>query len=1021
MNFRLFRVCALLFFSGACALVYQTAWLRELRLIFGASTSASAAVLAIFMGGLGLGGALLGKRADRVKNALAMYANLELVVSVAAALTPLLVMLAQRAYIALGGQTTLGAFGATTVRLLLAVLVLAAPTVAMGGTLPAAARAVERASDVGRQRVAALYGVNTIGAVVGAVAASFFLVEVFGARMTVWLACLVNALVGMTARALSRSEDAASPVAVGDASAAVADPAPEPEPEPEPATAVDGADASRLPISWFPPAAAAISGATFMLMELVWYRMLGPILGGSSYTFGLILAIALAGIGLGGALYSRTRIQPTLAIFAVTCAVEALVIAIPYALGDRIAMLALLLRPMCATGFGASVLAWAVVAVIVVLPAAIVAGAQFPMVIGLYGRGSRSVGRDVGAAYLANTLGAIVGSIAGGFGLLPALSAPGCWKLVVMLLLATAGLAVAVDVKGRGRLALLRGAGASAVACSLLALFFAASMGPTAAWRHSGIGAGRADPTVREVTVGTVPAFVRYHRGRIAWEEDGLESSVALVNGAGYEFVVNGKSDGHALIDSPTQVMSGVLGALLHPEPHRALVVGLGTGSTAGWLGALPSMDRVDVIELEPAILRVAKDCKSVNADVLDNPKVHVRLGDAREALLTTRETYDLIVSEPSNPYRAGISSMYTLEFYRAVSERLRPNGRFLQWVQSYEVDAWCIATTLVTLRQVYPQVSVWRTAYGDLLVVAQQDPAVLDVETIRRRLGEDVYSRATKSAWHTASVEGVLAHFVASPLLADHMVENELGAVNLDDQNVLEFAFARSIGRPTYVDGELQALATRLRADRPRLNGAIDDTLLLEERWLGQLAEHRALEPPPSNVAGPERAFGLFVAQMQADRSAGGYHAWKKLGRTEPRSFFEGTLLAEAATSVDDPDADSFVSAVPSETTRELLRALRAIRQRDVPLAASALERGFTLYRKDPWVRPLVSHAAIDLAVELAATNRDIALRMFAVLGEPFAAEADRLVRLRARATIGRGTARRPCTISSPPSSRSS
>ncbi|MBX3192424.1 MAG: fused MFS/spermidine synthase [Labilithrix sp.] len=996
MNFRLARVSGLLFFSGACALIYQTAWFRELRLIFGASTASSAAVLAIFMGGLGLGGAILGSRADRAKNPLAMYANLELAVAVTSAVTPLLVQVAQRIYIGTGGITTLGPLGATVVRLLLSVVVLAGPAILMGGTLPAAARAVERASDVGRQRVAMLYGINTFGAVAGAVAANFLLMEVFGSRMTLWIACLVNALVAMVARSLSRSPELAP---AGEAVAEETAPA-------------DTEDANTSPtfVSWFPPVAAAISGGTFMLMELVWYRMLGPILGGSSYTFGLILAVALAGIGLGGALYARTKIRPTLTIFAITCALEGLAIAIPYALGDRIAVLALLLRPLCSTGFAASILAWTVVAMIVVFPAAVVSGAQFPVVIGLYGRGDRSVGRDVGAAYLANTLGAIVGSIAGGFGLLPALSSTTCWRLVVTVLVSTAVLALALEVKGVGRRALLRRPAASAVACGLLALFFAASLGPTAAWRHSGIGAGRADRRIAEPSEHTIPKFVRLNRGIIAWEEDGLESSVALGNADGYAFIVNGKSDGHAISDGPTQIMSGLIGALLHPDPKRAMVIGLGTGSTAGWLGAIPSMERVDVVELEPAILRVARDCSAVNHDVLDNPKVHVALGDAREALLTTPARYDIVFSEPSNPYRAGISSMYTEEFYRATAERLNPHGIFVQWVQGYEVDAWCVATTMVTLKQVFKEVSLWRTTGGDLLVIAQNDPAVIDVAKMRSRLAEEPYASATRSVWRTSSVEGVLAHVVANPAMAEAMVKYELGAVNHDDHNVLEFAFARSVGHHGSIDEDIAGFAMRLGADVPRTTEPVSERAIVEEKWLFQAAIRRPLFPAPASRPAAEQTFASFVEHFQAGRFPSSIRAWRKTPRREPR-YAEKMMLADMAASVPrDPELTAFVESIEREGQREFLRAFIAMRDDDPIRAAVALERGFVLHRKDPWIPQSISEAALELAVYLSRRDPVIATRMFEALGSKFAAEAQRVIRLSARAKVGAAIDKKHC-----------
>ena len=174
-----------------------------------------------------------------------------------------------------------------------------------------------------------------------------------------------------------------------------------------------------------------------------------------------------------------------------------------------------------------------------------------------------------------------------------------------------------------------------AAAAFALAGFGAA--GPTAVWRHSGIGAGRATATLESSN--QFRDWVHAQQRAIVWDEDGIESSVALAaEPNGYAFIVNGKSDGSARGDAGTQVMLGLLGAILNPGARRSLVIGLGTGSSAGWLGAVPGMDRVDVVELEPLIVDVARACDAVNRDVLRNPKVHVTIGDARETLLTGRD-----------------------------------------------------------------------------------------------------------------------------------------------------------------------------------------------------------------------------------------------------------------------------------------------------------------------------------------------------------------------------------------------
>ncbi|MFO0735774.1 MAG: fused MFS/spermidine synthase [Labilithrix sp.] len=968
------RVATFLFFSGACALVYQVAWFRELRLVFGGSTSASSAVLAVFMAGLGAGGFYFGRRVDRAASALSVYAHLELAVSVLAAASPLLVTLARMVYVGLGGVATLGVGGATVVRLLLTLLVLGPPTFAMGGTMPAAARAVERASSAGRQRVGLLYGVNTIGAVAGTVAANFLLLEVFGTRMTLWLVCLVNALVGVIARAVARrtTEDATEAADADDVETA---PAPD--------------EASAAP--WFPPVAAGASGLAFMVMELVWYRMLAPLLGGTTYTFGLILAVALAGIGLGGALYSRRRRPATLPLFALTCLLEALAIAIPFALGDRIAVLALLLSPLAHSSFVAGVATWAVITSIVVLPAAVISGFQFPAVIGLYGRGKKDVGSHVGRAYLANTIGSIAGAIAAGFGLLPLLGAVRCWTLVVVLLVVIGVVALVADGRRDWRAA--RGALAASAAVAAAALAALTARGPTAAWRHSGIGAGRADLSEGSDRRAIAQFLARWRSG-IAWDADGVESGVALHWQNGYSFIVNGKSDGEVYADRATQVMSGLLGALIHGQPKRALVVGLGTGSSAGWLGRVPSIERVDVMELESVILRVAKDCAKVNEDVLQNPKVHIQLNDAREGLLTSRQRYDLVFSEPSNPYRAGISSLYTVEYYRAVAARLADDGVFAQWIQAYDVDPFAVGTAMTTIHAVFPHITVWRTTNGDLLLIGQKVARPFQFDQMRALLATEPFASATLAAWETSSLEGVLAHFVGDSAFVDRVVASQAGAVNEDDQNLLEFAFARNVGTRATMDRDIARVAHRLHHDMPQGTGAFDTSLILEEVLLNrgsgilaQLGESRL---------SPELA--LYVAALSAferEEWPDALLAWDKLGRKQPRTAREASYLARAMAEIGDRRFPTVVPEVKRAAEREFLNALWLLRLRK-PEAAEAAERALLTARTDPWI----DRGLIDQTLRaIGARSRDFPVdrqrRLATVLAEPFAVERERVHRI--------------------------
>ncbi len=985
------RVAVLLFGSGFCALVYQTAWLRMLRDVFGASTAASAAVLAIFMGGLGFGGLLLGPLADRRRSPLGFYALLEMGVAVAAGLSPWLVAVVQKAYIGLGGSASLGLPGGTVVRLLLAALVLGVPTFLMGGTLPAASRAVERSADEGRRVVGLLYALNTLGAVAGTLLTTFWALEALGVRKTVWIAALLNLLIALVARNQARALPAEE--AAGEGGSA------------EPAAG--GADGAAT--GWFVPLAAGVVGFAFLLMELVWYRMLAPLLGGSSYTFGLILALALLGIGLGGLLYAAgpAHRRPTLATFAGTCALEALFLALPFAAGDRVAVVAAMLRPLGNAGFFPLILGWSAVTAFVVLPAAVVAGYQFPLLIALLGSGRERVGREIGVTYAANTVGAIAGSIAGGFGLLPLLTAPGVWRLVVVLLLLLAVAAViagAAGAAGQRRGVPLR-AGALPLATAAVVLLLLSAPGPTAFWRHSPIGAGRVDSHSWNGP-NDVRAYQEMSREGIVWEADGVESSVALNVSDEISFLVNGKADGTARSDAPTQVMGGLVGALLHPSPRRALVVGLGTGSTAGWLAAVPTMERVDVVELEPAVVEVARACAAVNQDVLRNPKVHLVIGDGRELLLTTGERYDIIFSEPSNPYRAGIASLFTEDFYRAVRQRLRPGGVFLQWLQGYELDAQVVGLVYGTLGAVFPAVETWAIHVDDLLLVASTAPLSHDVARLRARAAQEPYRTALSRVWGVEGAEGFYTGYLASPGLARAMHAREGQAINTDDHPILEFGFARNLGRRGLFRMEdLSALAALRREDRPALQGTLDWSRVQELRSARWAFWARDVPQPAPGVdpAAAER----ILARRAWSRSDLPLACARWLSQPEgPAMPSDRLLVAECMATVRDPEAPAHAEGLRQEhpVEADLVLAIWHLAAGRSADAARHLAAAFRAARAQPWTHQEMLDRGLLLAERLALREPAVARVLYEALDEPFAVRLSENARLRVRFDIVRG-----------------
>jgi predicted membrane-bound spermidine synthase len=943
--------------SGACSLAYQSTWLRELRLVFGASTPATSAVLCMFMGGLGLGGLLLGRRVERSERPLRFYAWIELSVAFTAALSPLVLSFCRSVYLAAGGQRALGDLGATVVRLGLAAIVVGVPAFLMGGTLPAAARAFR--GDEGRRFVGALYGVNTLGAVLGAFVPAFFLFEALGHRRTLWLFCALNVVLAAAALALSLRPLDDEPAA------------------PEP-------DARARVLDPFVLGAAFMTGFVFFFAELLWYRLGTPILGGSTYTFALILTLALLGIGLGAAWFARVPRPPTWGRFALSCAVAGVVLAAPLVLGDDVARMAEVLRDLETNGFWGLVFGWTVVAAILVLPLSLVAGYQFPLLLALARRGTGQVAADVGAVYGANTAGAIVGSLAGGFGLIPLLGAELGWRLAAVALVGLALIA-----------ALRAGAGARALAALVATLglgFAIAGPGPGVLWRHGGIGAGRSAPPATRLDDDRRRARVEL---RTVDPRDGREASTAVVHGGGPAFSVGGKTDGNARLDSMTQVGSAILPALLHGEPRTGFIVGLGTGQTAGWLASLPSVERVEVAEIEPDILDFARLVEDTNHRVVDHEKVTILIGDGRELLLTSRASYDVIISEPSNPYRAGVASFYTADFYRAVNARLSDGGVFAQWMQGYEIEPAAIALVLSTLRQVFEHVSVWHLGAGDMLFVATPG-SDLDSARMEELLEHPAYRLAMRRPFGLPpTLEGVASRLIATPRFVDGVIERLPGWVNTDDHPILEYSFARSVG-----DTGQNALASFLRT---ALSDTARPTLTA---YRHRSFTHREVRAPPL-IPDDESEMNRAVSVADFGRARQLAHKLEIHPDDESLLSRAGELLASSKVPEHQAKAAWIITrldAIGARADAALIGLVLAF-EHEPARVASLASTWAELLRADPWAAAGGSRRMLNrLSYAFPGSDDDAHNLANALAKSPFAGRQFEVERV----TIGRALASR-------------
>ncbi|MFC5455898.1 fused MFS/spermidine synthase [Prosthecobacter fluviatilis] len=961
----------ILMLSGFCSLVYQTVWLREFRLVFGGAAPAAAAVMAVFMGGLGFGGKFFGSWVERVGRPFQFYARLELGIAIAAVASPTMHGLARSLYLKTGGTAGMGLGPATCLQLLMTALVLGVPCFLMGGTLPAAMKFAQRDDDPRRSTTAFYYGINIAGAVSGAALSTFWLLPALGNKGALTIAVLANLSIAVAAGVISMFHEKEL----------------RQQAMPDECTAKESVEA-KAPAA-FVLAAAFMSGFTFFMAELVWYRVSTPLLGGSVYGFGLVLCVVLSGMGIGGLLYALIlkKTEPSITGFTVVSALQALAILLPFALGDRVAHLALIFNDsLRGVGLGEMAMGWAVIMGLLAFFPSLLSGIQFPLLVSLLGRGNAGVGQQLGRAYLWNTVGSITGSLLGGFMLVPLLGLRGCWLLAALLVAAMSAASLWLQVRRQeggaeaapasrftwnGRLAL-----AALIVCGFFAF---GTTGPTAVWMHTPIGYGRVFQEYRSAL--GLETWQRNVKRSLVQSYDGRETSVAVVGGMQYAFLTNGKSDGSAVGDAATQVMLGMTGAVLHPNPRNACVVGLGTGTTAGWLADVPGMQRVDVLELEEEIRKVARFFDPVSRNAMQHPRVNNITGDAREFLLTKGENYDIIVSEPSNPCRAGVANLYTREFYRNASQRLTQGGIFCQWLQGYEVEPETITAVISTLKQVFPKVEVWGTQSVDMLLICSNDEAPWQLESLRRRVKLEPMAEALRRFWQTDSAEGFLTGCLANSDYCAALAAS-CKTVNTDDMNRLEFSFARSVAKQANCSYDLARAATRAGCHLPRVDAAIDMNRYFAERlhMPGRLWDSASANVLPADAPVEIRrrmeSLRAFWKQNYAGYLAAPLPAHPVLA--------DGVLQAVAKARTGAADAMAATAAIEplSEADAHFLRAIASDLQKQ-PVAAvlAHIEKGLDSLMAAPWCRIPLVNDAVEILGRLARSKTAVADPRFLVI----------------------------------------
>ena len=674
--------------SGACGLIYQVLWLRLLGLVFGVTVYSASTVWASFMAGLALGSYLGGKVGDRTRAPLVWFGLVEILVGVSALATPWGLAALQHLYASAQPSLPQSFAALTAARAAMSFLVLLVPTLMMGASLPLIIRSsMFRGGTLG-SRVGLLYGTNTTGAILGTLAAGLYLIPSIGIAKTFQTAAAMNVSAGVIAVVLGL-------ILRTRATAAESTPATTAEPTHAPAREDLSAGARRLVLWVF-----MVSGFAALALEVVWFRAIVLVARPTVYTFAIMLAAVLFGIAFGSFLitpYMRRRWN-WIALLAVAEIAMGFAALVSFAALGRVNEVNAAIAPHLVS-FVAPFMTFTISAALpVVVPACLLMGVAYPIGLHLYvgataGDTARAASR-IGTFNSLNLVGAIFGSLVGGFVLLPMLGSRTSLMAIAIIIFAS-GLALLLYIL-KNPVVRIAAVGVLATSFAVLAL--------------------------KTVDPFQVFLALRYPGQTVAWYEEAVEGTVSVHGDrrGNYMLVLDGN---HQANDTGPMLAThrriALLGMALHPEARDVLVVGLGGGATPGAIVTQEGVD-MDVVELSSAVVRASKLFAHANHNLLEQPNVRMRVDDGRNYLTLTRKKYDLITADLIQPQHAGANNVYSKEYFEAVRAALKPGGMTMQWANGTEAEYKTICRTFQT---VFPYATVW----GDgSLLLGTLEPLVL-------------------------------------------------------------------------------------------------------------------------------------------------------------------------------------------------------------------------------------------------------------------------------------------------------
>ncbi len=789
--------------------MYEIVWFRLLETLFGVTTLATSTVLAVFMGGLALGAGIASHRADRLRQPVRAYGAIEILLAAAALVIPWAIPLTPRAFAVVYDTLHPSFVVLTLLRALVAALVLLPPAALMGMTLPILSRAFARTEDAGRD-VGLLYTINTAGALAGAAVGGFVLVPELGLRGAAFVAVGLNLLAGVPAYVLggraararsgestAKDAGAATPPAAASAAAdRAADRADRAAPPP-------GAPAAAPPIPRRLAFLAGLSGLCALAYQVFWTRALLLSSGNTVYAFTVILVTVLAGITLGSAiatmLLGRIR-RPLLALAATQIAVAFVVVVLTSFFDDLPGLFVSLSSRWGGSWSGFLATSFSL-AGLGLLPATILLGMGLPLVLGAALGDERVLARDVGRLYSINTWAGIAGSVVAGFVLIPLAGVRVGLLAMAAVNGATGLVALFAEKSVPQQRAAVVGGGCAALFAFLVSL--------TPPWNADVMTSGL-HTTGRTGDAGPGGEQLVYYR-------EGIAATVSVKKrGRDLKLQVNGRTEATSIGDLKTNTLLGSLPFLVRPGAKSALVIGLGSGVTLAAASRHP-VESIECVELCGEVVEASRFFTAAAGDATKDPRVRLRAEDGRNHLLLTRDRYDVIISQPSNLWAAGVGNLFTREFFALCAEHLADDGVLCQWIQGYSVSKSSLRSILLTLVEEFPSVDVWVGEWSDLLVTASKSGRPIDVAALERAFADPKVGESLRRA-------GVPD---AATLLSHHRMDGDAvrlyarGArIHTDDNRLIEFGEPKSLA-----DGSAESQSQDLLAwetdVRTRLTGA--------------------------------------------------------------------------------------------------------------------------------------------------------------------------------------------------------